>query len=79
VKKMLVYVLLNVDPSKEHLVYNRLTKDESIKDVYPLFGEYDILVEFDAPEKENIGTVVQEKILSLDGVLATKTLTGMGV
>jgi len=70
------FVLINAAPAHEHEVYNKLSKVPEIVEVHPLFGEFDIIAKIEAENFEKLGTLVVEKIRSIDGVIDTKTLTG---
>ena len=69
------FVLISVEPKKERDVYNRLLQIEEIVELYPLFGEYDLIAKIDAKDYDTIGEVVVAKIRSTEGVTTTKTLT----
>jgi DNA-binding Lrp family transcriptional regulator len=71
------FVLINVSPAHEHDVYNKLSKIPQIVELHPLFGEYDLIAKIDAPDFEELGTIIVNKIRSITGVLDTKTLTGL--
>jgi DNA-binding Lrp family transcriptional regulator len=71
------FVLINVAPAHEHDVYNKLSKIPQIVELHPLFGEYDLIAKIDAPDFEELGTIIVNKIRSITGVLDTKTLTGL--
>ncbi|TLZ98349.1 MAG: Lrp/AsnC family transcriptional regulator [Methanobacteriota archaeon] len=51
-----------------------LMKIGQIVELYPLFGEYDLIAKVEADSYEAIGAVVMSKIRSIEGVKATKTL-----
>ena len=70
------FVLINAAPAHEHEVYTKLSKVPEIVEVHPLFGEFDIIAKIEAENFEKLGTLVVEKIRSIDGVIDTKTLTG---
>ena len=70
------FVLINAAPAYEHEVYNKLSRVPEIVEVHPLFGEFDIIAKIEAENFEKLGTLVIEKIRSIDGVIDTKTLTG---
>ena len=74
---MIAYILLITKPLSEHEVYYALYKAEEISEVYPLYGEYDIICKIEAEDKDEIGKIIVEKIKSIDGVLCTKTLMGI--
>ena len=58
-------------------VYSRLLKIEEVVEIYPLFGEYDLIAKVEAKDYNTIGEIVVSKIRSVGGVKATKTLTQM--
>jgi len=74
---MLAYALLITKPLFEHDIYLALHRAEEINDIYPLFGEYDLICKIEAEDKEAVQKVVEEKIKSMEGVLCTKTLMGL--
>jgi len=71
------FILINVAPAHEHVVYNKLSKIPQIVELHPLFGEYDLIAKIDANDFEELGTIIVNKIRSITGVLGTKTLTGL--
>jgi len=72
------FVLIDIEPSREKEVYARLMKIEQIVELYPLFGEYDLIAKVEADSYDAIGSVVVSRIQSIDGVKATKTLARVG-
>jgi len=68
------YILAVMDVEKEHTVYNTLCRSKNIKEVHPLFGEWDLIIKITG-ETEQLIKIVKEDI-KIDGVLATKTLRG---
>lgn len=70
------FVLISTAPAKEHEVYEELSKIEEIKELHPLFGEYDLIAKIEAKDLDELGKIVVEKIRAIDGVADTKTLTG---
>lgn len=73
---MIAYVLVNASPQLEHSVYNTLIKIDKISEVHPLFGEYDIIIKIEADDTDTISNIIISQIRTIEGVLATKTLTG---
>lgn len=71
------FVLIDLEPAKEKEVYEKLIKIEHIVELYPLFGEYDLIAKVEADSYDAIGDLVISKIRSIDGVKATKTLARM--
>lgn len=70
------FVLIKVMPRKERAVYERLAKLSEVEELYPLFGEYDLIAKINVKDFEELSDVVVNKIRSIDGVIETKTLTG---
>ena len=70
------YVLITTLPIHEHEVYNKLLKNKKIKEIHPLFGEYDLIVKIDCDDFQSMGEFIVNEIRSLNGVINTKTLTG---
>ena len=71
------FVLINAAPAHEHEVYNKLSKVPEIVEVHPLFGEFDLIAKIEAEGFEKLGEIVVNKIRSIEGVIDTKTLTGV--
>jgi len=71
------FVLINAAPAHEHEVYTKLSKVPEIVEVHPLFGEFDLIAKMDAEDFEKLGEIVLNKIRSIEGVIDTKTLTGV--
>ena len=70
------FVLINVAPTKEKEVYEVLSKLEEVKELHPLFGEYDLLAKVEVKSFEELSEIVINKIRTTNGVTGTKTLTG---
>ncbi|AAB89844.1 MULTISPECIES: Lrp/AsnC ligand binding domain-containing protein [Archaeoglobus] len=70
------FVLIKVSPGKERKVYDALAALDEVEELYPLFGEYDLIAKVVVRSFEELSDVVVNKIRSIDGVIETKTLTG---
>ena len=68
------FILIKNEPGKEFWIYSRLLNEPEIKEVYPIFGEYDFLVKIKTDAFETIGKIVINKIRIIDGVTDTITL-----
>jgi len=71
------FVLISASPSHEHDVYARLQGSPDISEIYPLFGEYDMIAKVEARNYDNLSQIVLDKIRNVDGVIDTRTLTGV--
>src|SRR2546426_12675096 len=68
------FVLIDIEPTREKEVYAKLMKIGQIVELYPLFGEYDLIGKVEADAYDAIGAVVITKIRSIEAVRTTKTL-----
>ena len=68
------FVLIDIEPTREKEAYQKLLKIKDIVELYPLFGEYDLIAKVEADSYDAIGKLVVSKIRSIEGVKATKTL-----
>ena len=71
------FVLISTAPAREHEVYNKLLKVKEIVELHPLFGEYDLIAKIEAKDFNRLGQIVVDQIRAIDGVIDTKTLTGI--
>ena len=71
------FVLIHVSPLHEHEVFNALSKIPEIVELHSLFGEYDLIAKIEADDYERIGQIIIQKIRTIDGIIDTKTLTGI--
>jgi DNA-binding Lrp family transcriptional regulator len=70
------FVLINVTPGAEKKVFDTMIKWEEIQELYPLFGDYDLIAKISSPDLEGLSYIVVNKIRTIKGVTETKTLTG---
>ena len=70
------FVLIGVEPTKEKEVYQKLLRLDQIVELYPLFGEYDLIAKIEAGDYNALGKVVVDEMRVIPGVVNTKTLTG---
>lgn len=71
------FVLVSTVPGKEHEVYTKISKINYVVEIHPLFGEYDLIVKIDALDYSELGKIVVDQIRKIEGVIDTKTLTGL--
>ncbi len=71
------FVLISTAPAKEQDVYAELLKVKEIVELHPLFGEYDLIAKIETKDFNQLGKVVVEYVRCVDGVIDTKTLTGI--
>ena len=69
------FVLIQVEPTREHEVYKALQGVAGLVEVYPLFGENDLIAKVEATDLDGLGHVIVAGIRSIPGVSSTKTFT----
>lgn len=77
-----VFCLIKVLPKYELEVYKKLKKMRAVQEVYPLLGEYDLLIKifFKAPlDNSDMCKYITDKIQSINGVEKTNTLSQIRV
>ncbi len=70
------YVLINVEPGKEHEVYLAVKDMDHVVDATLLFGDHDLIVKLEAESLATIAKSVVEAIRQVPGIIDTKTLAG---
>ena len=70
------FVLINVAPGMEKKVFDNMIKWDEIQELYPLFGDYDLIAKIQAPDYETLSDIVVKRVRAIKGVTETKTLTG---
>jgi anthranilate phosphoribosyltransferase len=68
------FTLVRVKAGFEHSVAEKLRKVREIKEVYIVYGEWDILVKIVAKTIKELKDVITKNIRSLEGVEDTSTL-----
>jgi DNA-binding Lrp family transcriptional regulator len=71
------FVLIHISPAHEYEVFNKLSKLKEVIELHPLFGEYDLIAKIEAIDYESIGQIIIHKIKTIEGIIDTKTLTGI--
>ena len=69
------FVLIHVSTKRESEVFNKLSKIPEVIEVYPLFGDYDIIAKIEAEDYDSVGEIVIHKIRTINGITFTSTLT----
>jgi len=74
----IAYVLVNVETGAENEILDKLASIDEIKEVYFVYGVYDIIVKIEAENVDKIKEIVTWKIRRLDKVRSTVTMVTMG-
>ena len=71
------FVLINSASAKEQHFNKELQKIKEIVELHPLFGEFDFIVKIEVEDYQKLTHIVVNKIRLIDGVVNTRTLTGI--
>ena len=70
----MAYVLINTEPKNMESVVSTLEKLDSIVEIFPVYGVYDIVAKIQAETMEKLKDLVTWKVRSLDDVRSTITM-----
>ena len=68
------YVLINCDIGSEEDVVSHLKTIDGVKEVHGTFGAYDVIVEIESDNKENLRDAITWKIRKIERIRSTLTL-----
>jgi DNA-binding Lrp family transcriptional regulator len=71
------FVLMNADLGSEDSIVNELRKLEGVKEVYQVYGVYDIVAQVEANTMERVKETITWKLRKLNGVKSTLTMIVM--
>ena len=70
----LAFILINADPGSEEELLKELRRIPSVKEVYNVYGVYDIIAKIEADTMEKVKETITRKIKPLNKVRSTLTL-----
>ncbi len=70
----MAYVLINTEPKNMESVVSTLEKLDSVVEIFPVYGVYDIVAKIQAETMEKLKDLVTWKVRSLDDVRSTITM-----
>ena len=68
------FVLINADTGLEKLVHNELKALPGIKEVYELYGEYDMMAVVEEETEKDVAEVISWSLRRLKGIRSTNTM-----
>ena len=74
---LVAFVLINSELGFEEGIVSELNKIEGVKEVYQVYGVYDIIVRIEGETMEEVKDIVTWKIRRLDRVRSTLTMIVM--
>ena len=70
----MAYVLINTEPKNMESVVATLEKLDSVVEIFPVYGVYDIVAKVKAESMDKLKEIVTWKVRSLDDVRSTITM-----
>jgi DNA-binding Lrp family transcriptional regulator len=70
----MAYVLINTEPKNMETVVATLEKLDSVVEIFPVYGVYDVVAKIQAETMEKLKDIVTWKVRSLDNVRSTITM-----
>jgi DNA-binding Lrp family transcriptional regulator len=71
------FVLMNAELGSEDSIVNELKKIEGVKEVYQVYGVYDIVAQVESNTMEKVKETITWKLRKLNGVKSTLTMIVM--
>ncbi|NOJ27647.1 MAG: AsnC family transcriptional regulator [Nitrososphaera sp.] len=68
------FVFINADSGVEKLVHQEVESLEGVKEVYELYGEYDMLAIVDEKDESEIQRIVSWGLRKIQGIRSTNTM-----
>ena len=68
------YTLARIQPSKDVMVFQKISDLSEVKEVITTYGEYDVIIKVEVKTLEDLDEFVFHKLRSIDGVESTTTL-----
>lgn len=68
------FVLMNAELGKETQIVSELEKIPSVKEVYPVYGVYDVLMIIESDSMETLRETITSKVRKLNGIKSTLTM-----
>ena len=68
------FVLMNAELGKETQIVNELEKIPNVKEVYPVYGVYDVMMVIESDSMEALRETITSRVRKLDGIKSTLTM-----
>jgi DNA-binding Lrp family transcriptional regulator len=68
------FVLMNAELGKELEIVKEIKKIPNVKEAYPVYGVYDVLMVIESDSMESLKETITSKVRKLDGIKSTLTM-----
>ncbi len=71
------YILCVAEVGKEKAVQTKLKEFEEVKEVYVVYGEYDLVVKIEIPDLKQLDAFITDKIRGIEHIEMTSTMIAL--
>lgn len=68
------YTLVRVKPANDKTVYSKIRELKEVRGVFVTYGEYDLIVEIEVSDLNDLDSFIFSKLRAIEGVESTTTL-----
>lgn len=68
------FVLISADTGVEGLLHEEIKALDGVKEVYQLYGEYDMMAVVEEPDEKQVQHVVSWELRKIKGIKSTNTM-----
>ena len=68
------FVLINTDAGVEKLLHEEIKKLQGVKEVYPLYGEYNLMAIVEEDSDSDVAKIVSWELRKIKGIRSTNTM-----
>ncbi len=68
------FVLINAELGKELTIVDEIKKFPHVKEVYPVYGVYDVLMVLESESMETLRETITTQVRQLEGIKSTLTM-----
>lgn len=65
---------MNAELGKENKLVSELRQIPNVREVYPVYGVYDVVMEIEADSMEILRETITDKVRKIDGIKSTLTM-----
>ena len=73
------FIFIKIESKYEVKAFRALNRISEVKDLTPLFGEYDVIAKVEAADFNALSVIILTKIRKIPGVIETQTLPGVKI
>jgi DNA-binding Lrp family transcriptional regulator len=72
--KTKAFVFINTDAGVEKLLHEEISKLQGVKEVYPLYGEYDLMAIVEEESDSDVAKIISWELRKIKGIRSTNTM-----